>query len=95
MGLCVAIQGAAIARPATINSSNRPRIRVGCLRIQRQRRPLALSASCSTMGAPDALVEIELSDMMVPCGGSVADTRIEQPVAEVDQQIDQHVSAGR
>src|SRR4051812_22113095 len=75
----VASQGAPSAIAATAISSRPPMIRVGCLRSQRQRP--------ATTGGARAVLAIVIF--------SIADARIEQPVAEVDQQVDQHVDAGR
>src|SRR4051812_49654660 len=89
-GSCVASQGAASASTAIASSSTAPSTSVGFLRSQRQRRrggPSSTSATAASgTGGRTAVKKTSLS---------VADPRIEEAVAQVDQQVDQHVRGGR
>src|SRR5436190_7474464 len=85
-GSWVASSGANTAISAIATSSTAPMTSVGCLRSQRPRRFGSVAGSAA---APSSRAGTALT------ASRVADARIEQRVAEIDQQVDEDVDARR
>src|SRR5664279_4848931 len=93
-GSWLASSGAASAMTAPATSSSAPSTSVGCLRSQRQRRGGAAAGRSGAVARAPGIIVIRSRLSRVTRSG-LADARVEEPIAEIDQQVDEHVNAGR